>query len=153
MRRSTLLPLALLLVALALAGCSADSVGGAPSVADAQACLKDELEGAEIEMTTDKDEDKQVVEGVFATNGVGGAGSGAAAAAEDDFVMAIAAEVRKESTVEEFEKDTKAFTETLDQGGKERLTVKSGTDGNYVWVVAGATGAEEFDAAIGCVKP
>jgi hypothetical protein len=138
------------IIAVVTTGCAVGS--GPKQVSDVRTCLEKALPDGTIDATSVSEQDDAVEDAVFATSGLAAAGDDAAAGNEE-FVMAIAATVRSQETVEEFTKDSKRFTETLAQGGDEKLDVTSGSDGRYVWVVAGAPDADGYEAALECVTP
>lgn len=153
--------LALVVSSLAVAGCGGGGGGGdggagsSTEIPDVRDCLASALEGATIEDTEPGDDDPKVSSGVFATTNASTPPTDGGAAPEPtgDFVMALAAQVKADATVKTFKRDSEGLADVLDQGGAEKLEVESGTKGTYVWVVAGAKGAEGLDAARDCVKP
>ena len=129
--------LLLLLVATVVAtGCSA----GAKEISDVRACLKDA--GMKVEPFEKAEE--EVREGVFATTDL-------AKGDHDTFTLAVAAYVKSEKTVDEFQKDVKDFSKAL-QVGKRKLVIDSDVDGDYVWVVTGAKEDKLFKDAVACVE-
>lgn len=124
-------------LALAVAGCG----GGTKDIAEVQACL--EKAGMSVDPVEKGDE--KVSEGVFATTDLSKGG--------DDLTLAVAAIVKSEETVDEFEQDTKEFSKSLSVG-EQKLKIDSGTEGRYVWVVTGATKDDSvYDKARDCVQP
>ena len=138
--------LAIIVLAILAGGCGGgSSAGEGANFDDIRACLKD----ADLTISKVPEEKDTVSDAVFATSGIASTGSEQPV----DFVMAIAAEVKEAETADKFKSDAKGLSDTLAQGGGEKLTVTSGTDGKYVWVVAGAKGADGVSEATECVKP
>lgn len=130
---------ALVAVAAALAaGCDA---GGPPEMSEVRSCL----EAAKLKVESFSESDKKVSEGVFATTDLSTGERGR-------FTFAVAAIVKSEQTVDEFQRDTKRFSETLSVG-EQKLEIDSGTEDRYVWVVGGAKQDDSYDAARACVAP
>jgi hypothetical protein len=123
--------------ALLAAGCGS----GGKDIADVKSCLK------KLDMTVEgaPKDDKDVREGVFATSNLTGDD------AAKDFTFAMAANVKDEDRIEDFEKQSKDFGKSAAADGK--LEIKSGSDGEYVWVAGGAKGSGTLDDARDCVEP
>lgn len=127
----------LAVAALVAAGCG----GGTKDIAEVEKCLKDA--GFQVEAFTK--EDKKVSDGVFATTDL-------TKGDRDNFAFAVAATVKSEDTVDEFQKDTEEFSKTLSVG-EQKLKIDSGTEDKYVWVVGGAKQDDLYDKARSCVAP
>lgn len=124
--------------ALVVAGCAGS---GEKDIAEVEACLQDA--GLKVEAFNERD--KKVEEGVFATTDL-------TKGDRDEFAFAVAARVKSEETVEEFQKDTEEFSKTLSVG-EQKLRIDSGAEDRYVWVVGGAKQDGAYDEARDCVAP
>jgi hypothetical protein len=135
--KQSLLVLAALSVAAFASGC-----GGAKDVAEVKSCLKD----LKLNVDSAGKTDKKVEEGVFATSDLTKGDA-------KDITIAVAARVKKDGTVKEFEKDNTAFADQLKKSerGKD-LKVESGTEGRYVWVVMGDASNDTYKKAKDCVE-
>lgn len=138
--RSPLLSAAVLLTtALVATGCG----GSSPkTIADIEGCLK----VAKLKTERAAKGDARVEEGVTGT---------ADAEEQKDFVLAIAARTKTQKDLDEFEKQTKEFTKQVESSdaSKGKLEIESGTEGKYVWVVAGGEKGATYDKAKACVQP
>lgn len=134
-----------LLTAILLgSGCDGGGAGAGATTEEDIAAVRSCLTEAKLKVEAFSEEDKKVTEGVFATTDL-------SKGDRKEFTFAIAALVESEKTVEEFERDTKEFSETLSMG-EQKLVVDSGTEGRYVWVVGGASKDATYEAAHDCVQ-
>ena len=145
-RFRAIIPMLVLITAAALvAGCGG-IVGGPPKIKDVRSCLKD----AKLEVAGPQGADASRVEdGVSGTTGIGVAGRDP----DQPLTIVVAANVKKQSYVKEFTKEATAFKNRLSADEQRGFTVKNGSDGTYVWVVAGDSKSKVFKAAEDCVQP
>lgn len=129
------LPALIITSALLLAACGT----AGKSIDDVTSCLKD----AKLTTQNAKDNDKDVKEGVF--------GVSADLKNPKDTVIAVAAVAKTDKAVKDFKKDAKQQYDDLKDD--EKKSVETGTEGRYVWVVAGNTKSETFKKSRDCVKP
>lgn len=135
-RSPRLLLLAIPLLAMLVAtGCGAEG----KDIKDVKACL-----GKVKLKTEDLPKDKDVETGVFATTDL-------AKVKEEEFTFALAAHVKSEDAVKQFQDESKAFSKTA--GTDKKLDFETGVDGRYVWVAGGAKDTDDFKDARACVKP
>lgn len=120
---------------LLAAGCG----GGGKDIKNVTSCLKD----AKLTTQNAKKGDKDVEEGVF--------GVSADVKNPQDTVIAVAAIAKSDKAVKDFKKDAKK--QYADLKDDEKKSVETGTDGRYVWVVAGNTKSASFKKSRDCVKP
>jgi hypothetical protein len=125
------------------AGCG----GSGKDIESVERCLKD----MKLSVEKSPDTDKDVEDGVFATTDLAGIAAKGSDAKSDEFTFAMAAHVKDESKVGDFQKESKEFAKTASADGK--LEFKTGTDGTYVWVAGGAKGSDAYRDALGCVEP
>jgi hypothetical protein len=139
-----IVPVVLVIVATALLACGCSGIGSSgKDVSKVSSCLK----GVKLNVENSKKSDKSVKEGVFATSDLTKGDA-------KNITIAVAAVVKSDDTIKEFEKQNKDFGEKLKQGdtGKD-LKVESGSDGRYVWVVMGNPSKDTYGKAKDCVKP
>lgn len=117
--------------ALIASGCA----GGAKSIKDVKSCLK-KVGGMKLE-SAEKNR-KEVKEGVFASH--------FDTKDPTNVLVAIAADVKSSKDVKKFNKEVKAASKQ-----DKKMKVSSGSDGTYVWMVAGKKGSK-FTKAEDCVK-
>jgi hypothetical protein len=139
----TRLPIVLLVlagVALVAGGCSVGSEG--KSISSVKSCLKD----AKLTVDSAGKNDASVKEGVSGSTDLTDL---------DKMVLAVAATTKSKKDVDKFQKQTKDLADQIrkEEQAKNKITVESGTDGSYVWVIAGSKKAPAFDDARDCVKP
>ena len=127
--------LLVLFAAILATGCAA----GKQEIKDVKSCLED----AGMKVEAFPKSEKKVKEGVLATTDL-------SKGDQKSFTLAVAAYVKSEKTVDEFEKDVKDFSDALSVG-KRKLVIESDVDGDYVWVVTGVKEDKVFKAAIDCV--
>lgn len=127
-----ILPLIAMLVA---AGCGADG----KEMKDVKACLKDAKLTVE-----DLPKDKDVTTGVFGTTDL-------TKVEDEEFTFALAAHVKSDEAVKNFQDESKKFAETA--GADQKLDFETGVHGRYVWVAGGAKDTDDFKDARSCVKP
>ena len=72
---------------------------------------------------------------------------------QGELAIALAATVKKEKDVKKFQKQVDKLTDQLKQQDKDKYQFKNGTDGKYVWVVAGVKKSKTFDKGLDCVEP
>lgn len=124
-----------ILAALVAAGCGTDG----KEIDDVTSCLKDAKLTVE-----DLPKDKDVTEGVFATTDL--------TKVEDaEFTFALAAHVKTDAAVTNFQDESKKFADTA--GADQKLDFETGVDGRYVWVAGGAKDTDDFTDARACVEP
>ena len=139
----------ILVAALVASGCG----GSGKDIADVQSCLK------KLELDVQKlPADKDVESGVFATSKLPGAApivpaadKGDDGAATDEFTFALAAHVKSDKAVDQFQKDSEEFGKA--SSTDDKLDVRSGSDARYVWVVGGDSSTDSFKDAKDCVEP
>lgn len=123
------------LAMLLASGCGAEG----RDIADVKACL------GKVDLKVENlPKDKDVETGVFATTDL-------AKVKEEEFTFALAAHVKSEKAVSQFQDESKAFSKTA--GADKKLDFETGVDGKYVWVAGGAKSTKDFKDARACVKP
>jgi hypothetical protein len=135
--RTAVTVLTVLLVSLFAAGC-----GGSKDISEVSSCLKD----AKLDVENAKKIDEKVKEGVFATSDLKKGDA-------KDITIAVAAIVKSDDTIKDFEKQNKDFVDQLAKSDSGKgLKVESGTDDRYVWVVMGNPDKDGFKKAKDCVE-
>ena len=135
-RSSRTIALAIPLLAMLVAtGCGADG----KEMQDVKACLKDAKLTVE-----DLPKDKDVKSGVFATTDL-------TKVEDEEFTFALAAHVKTDDAVKNFQDESTKFAETA--GADQKLDFETGVDGRYVWVAGGAKDTDDFKDARACVEP
>ena len=104
-----------------------------------KACLKDAKLTVE-----DLPKDKDVKSGVFATTDL-------TKVEDEEFTFALAAHVKTDDAVKNFQDESTKFAETA--GADQKLDFETGVDGRYVWVAGGAKDTDDFKDARACVEP
>jgi hypothetical protein len=129
------------LAVLALATVVAAGCGGSgKDIKEVSSCLKD----AKFKTERAGKDDPQVADGV----------SGLTSSKDQgELAIALAATVKKQGDVKKFEKKVGELIDQLKQQKKDKYQFRKGTDGKYVWVVAGVKGAKTFDKGLACVQP
>lgn len=126
----------LAIASLVAAGCG----GSGKDIKGVSSCLKD----AKFKTERAKKDDPQVEDGV----------SGMTSSKDQgELAIALAATVKKQGDVKKFEKKVGELTDQLKQQDKDKYQFKNGTDGKYVWVVAGVKKSKTFDKGLACVQP
>ena len=135
-RSSRTVAVAIPLIAMLVAsGCGAEG----KEIADVKSCLSKAKLKAE-----DLPKDKDVETGVFATTDL-------AKVEDEEFTFALAAHVKSEEAVKQFQQESKEFSKTA--GADQKLDFETGVDGTYVWVAGGAKDTDDFKDARACVEP
>jgi hypothetical protein len=147
LRRSVVTIIALAVAALVVTACGGGGItGGTPSIKDARSCLKD----AKLTVSGPQGADSGTVEdGVSATGGIGDG----MLDPSKPLTIVVAANVKKDSDVKSFIKESESFSDKLTAEQRKTFSVRSGHDDRYVWVVAGDKSSTTFQAAEKCVKP
>lgn len=128
--------LVVLTVSLLAAGC------GGPTIKDVRSCLK----GLDMTVEDPPAKDTDVKDGVFASTDL-------TKGKPSDITIALAAEAKSDKAVKKFRKESESFADALDNGDGPKMSVESGTDGRYVWVVMGSKKQKLYGKARDCVKP
>jgi hypothetical protein len=122
-------------VALLAAGCGSEG----KEIEDVKSCL------AEVKLTVeDLPKDKDVTSGVFATTDL-------TKVEDEEFTFALAAHVKSDGAVKQFQDESKDFSKTA--GADQKLDFETGVDGRYVWVAGGAKDTDDYKDARACVEP
>lgn len=133
----TRLPASLLVLALAAlvaAGC-----GGPPELADVEKCLKEQ------DLIVERPKDT-------ADTGVTAGISARSKPEERTLTMALAAEARSDKDVDDFHDTFEETKDGLNEQQADAFEFDSGSDGRYVWAVAGSKDSKAYDAALECVE-
>lgn len=135
-RSSRFYVLAMLLpIMLVVGGCGADG----KDIQEVKACLK----GANLTVE-ELPKDTDVTTGVFATTDL-------TKVEDEEFTFALAAHVKSDEAVKNFQKESTEFATTA--GADKKLDFETGVDGRYVWVAGGAKDTDDFKDARACVEP
>ena len=133
MKRTTIISVLLLCAAVFASGC------GGPDIESSETCLK----ALKLRVERSAKGDKEVIDGVSALSDP----------EDKELLVALAANVENDTKVKEFQARNKDLTTGLSDQKSSEFQFDSGSDGTYVWAVAGSKDSEKFSQARDCVKP